>query len=117
MHEAKGELIEASRRYKAALVVRPSFRDASEAAARVEGKITNAKPLHTASLDVSDMKRSTTVQNNSTELASASPGMEMDLLNLTIATRVQKRLSELGFFNSTANGTWGQQSRLEHVPA
>jgi tetratricopeptide (TPR) repeat protein len=112
IHEAKGELIEASRRYKAALVVRPSFRDASEAAARVEGKITNAEPLRTASLDVSDTKRSTSVQDNSIALASSSPGMVLDLLNLTIAVKVQKRLSELGFFTSTANGTWGQQSRL-----
>jgi tetratricopeptide (TPR) repeat protein len=45
VHEAKGELIEASRRYKAALVARPTFRDASEAAARVEAKITKAEPL------------------------------------------------------------------------
>jgi tetratricopeptide (TPR) repeat protein len=112
VHEAKGELIEASRRYKAALVLRPTFRDAFEAAARVEGKITKAEPLRTASLDLSDTKRSTAVQNNSIALASSSPGMELDLLNLTIAVRVQKRLLELGFFNSTANGTWGQQSRL-----
>jgi tetratricopeptide (TPR) repeat protein len=112
IHEARGELVEASRRYKAALVVRPSFRDASEAVARVEGKITNAEHLRTASLDVSDMKRSPAVQNNSMALASSSPRMELDLLDLTIAVRVQKRLSELGFFNSTANGTWGQQSRL-----
>jgi Fe2+ transport system protein FeoA len=91
-------------------VVRPSFRDASEAVARVEGKIANAEPLRTASLNVSDTKRSATVQNNS--LASSSPRMELDLLDLTIAVRVQKRLLELGFFKSTANGTWGQQSRL-----
>jgi hypothetical protein len=99
-------------RYKAALVGRPSFRDASEAAARIEGKITNAEPLRTASLDASGTKRTTTVQNNSIALASFSPGMVLHLLNLTIAVRVQKRLSELGFFNSTANGSWGQQSRF-----
>jgi tetratricopeptide (TPR) repeat protein len=116
IYEAKGELIEALHRYKAALGVRPTFRDASEAAARVEGKITKGEPLRTsdatASLDVVDTKRPTTVQKNSIALGPSPPGKELDLLNLTIAIRVQKRLSELGFFNSTANGTWGQQSRL-----
>jgi hypothetical protein len=112
VHEAKGELIEALRRYKAALVVRPTFRDAFEAAARVEGNVTKAEPLRTASLDVSVTKRSTTSQSNSIALGSSFPEKELDLLNLTAATRVQKRLLELGFFNSTANGTWGQQSRL-----
>jgi len=68
--------------------------------------------LRTASLDVSDIKRATSVQNDSIAPASSSPGMALDLLNLTIAVKVQKRLSELGFFTSTANGTWGQQSRL-----
>jgi tetratricopeptide (TPR) repeat protein len=112
VHEAKGELIEASHRYKAALVVRPTFRDASEAAARVEGKVTKAEPLRTASLDASVTKRSTTSQSNSIALSSSFLEKELDLLNLTAATRVQKRLLELGFFTSTANGTWGQQSRL-----
>ena len=91
--------------------MRPTFRDASEAAARVEAKITKAEPLRTASLDVSDTKRSTTMENKPIALASSSLA-ELDLLNLAIAIRVQKRLLELGFFKSTANGTWGQQSRL-----
>jgi hypothetical protein len=52
------------------------------------------------------------MENNSIALASPA---ELDLLNLAIAIRVirvQKRLLELGFFNSAANGTWSQQSRL-----
>jgi tetratricopeptide (TPR) repeat protein len=117
VYEAQGRFREAIDKFTAALALSHYNYDSAQALKRVQQKLlasnnekVQVKPVVGAVTEPTVSNKTST--GDSTAYNTFRPGATPDLLELQTSIRIQKRLSELGYFKDIADGTWGPHSRL-----